>query len=105
MPPMIRKVEEKKEERCRRSKLKERWGLSLLFSASPSRERNFKHVFGCIVVVDVQITVGADCEGPAGVFGEGVEHVVEEADAGVEGYLLGLSCVVRFWEGDGEVGG
>lgn len=54
-------------------------------------------VFCGVVVVDRQITVAADEEGPPGVFGPGVQHVVEEADAGPDPDVLGageLGCVV-----------
>ena len=32
----------------------------------------------------MQITLAGDDEGPAGVLGQGVQHVVEEADAGLQ---------------------
>lgn len=38
-------------------------------------------VFGGMVIVDGEIAVAADEEGPAGVFGPGVEHMVQKADA------------------------
>lgn len=46
-------------------------------------------VFRGVVVVDVEVADAAEGEGPPGVLGEGVDHVVEEADAGVDGYGLG----------------
>ena len=48
-------------------------------------------VFGGVVVVDVQVTAGAKAHAPAAVLGQGVQHVVEEADAGVyaDGLRLG----------------
>lgn len=46
-------------------------------------------VFGGVVVVDVEVADAAEGEGPSCVLGEGVDHVVEEADAGVDGYGLG----------------
>lgn len=39
-------------------------------------------VFGCVVVVDVQVAFCCEVEGPAGVFCQCVQHVVEKADAG-----------------------
>jgi len=49
-------------------------------------------VFGGVVVVDVQVTAGAKAHAPAAVLGQGVQHVVEEANAGVyaDGLRLGL---------------
>ena len=45
-----------------------------------------------MVVVDVQVTAGAQAHAPAAVLRESVQHVVEEADAGVyaDGLRLGL---------------
>lgn len=40
-------------------------------------------VFGGVMVVDVEISLAAEGEAPTGVLGQGVEHVVEEPDAGV----------------------
>lgn len=53
-------------------------------------------VLGGVVVVDVQVALDADAQRPAGVLGHGVDHVVEEADARVDGDLLrvGLLCGV-----------
>lgn len=65
-----------------------------------------KDVFGGVVVVDEEIAGGADGERPAGVLGEGVEHVIEEADACGDGDLLGggyLSGMVRGGEGNEHV--
>lgn len=60
------------------------------------------------MVVNVEVAVGADREGPARVFGEGVKHVVDEAETSIDGDLLGggdLCGVVEFREGDWEGGG
>lgn len=38
----------------------------------------------------VQVALAVEGEAPAGVLGEGVEHVVEEANSRVHGNLLGL---------------
>jgi hypothetical protein len=43
-----------------------------------------------VVVVNVQVSTSAQAHAPAGVLGEGVQHVVEEADAGVYGDGLRL---------------
>lgn len=44
------------------------------------------------MVVDVQVAAGAQAHAPAAVLGQGVQHVVEEANAGVDadGLRLGL---------------
>jgi len=68
-----------------------------------------EYVFGGVVVVDVQVALAAQPEGPAGVFGEGVQHVVEEADAGINvdvlggGFLEGVFVCAR-GPGDGGDG-
>jgi hypothetical protein len=46
-------------------------------------ERN-EGVLGSVVVVNVQVAAGAQAHAPAAVLGQGVQHVVEEADAGVD---------------------
>ena len=43
-----------------------------------------RHVLHGVVVVDVKVSVTPDREVQPAVFGEEVEHVVEEADAGVD---------------------
>ena len=61
-----------------------------------------------MVVVDEEVAVRTHGEGPAGVFRERVQHVVEKADAGVEGDLLGgryLRGVTALGQGDLEAGG
>jgi len=50
-------------------------------------------VFGGVVVVDVEVAFGADPQTPAGVLCKGVQHVVEEANAGVDVYRLRLGCL------------
>lgn len=47
-------------------------------------------VLGSVVVVDVEVALAAQVEGPAGVLGQRVQHVVEEADAGVDVDVLGF---------------
>jgi len=42
-----------------------------------------------VVVVNVQVALAPYAQTPAGVLSHGVDHVVEEADAGVDGDLLG----------------
>ena len=67
------------------------------------RTEGEEDVFGGVVLVDVKIARGADRKGPAGMLGEGVEHVVEKADAGVEEDCLRaryLGCVSPFGEGN-----
>jgi hypothetical protein len=51
-----------------------------------------KGVLGGVVVVNVQVAAGAQAHAPAAVLGQGVQHVVEEADARVyaDGLRLGL---------------
>lgn len=53
-----------------------------------------------VVVIDVEIAGGVDGEIEEGVFGEEFEHVVEEADAGVD---VGGAGAVEV-EGEGDVG-
>ena len=55
-------------------------------------------VFGGVVIVDVQVALNADAQRPASVFGQRVDHVVEEADAGVDLDFLagGLLCCMLF---------
>jgi hypothetical protein len=62
------------------------------------RAERQERVLSCVVVVDVQVALDPDSEGPASVLGEGVDHVVEEADAGVDLDLLGggLLCGMLF---------
>jgi hypothetical protein len=52
------------------------------------RANGQKGVFGRVVVVNVEVAFASDAQAPAGVFGEGVDHVVEEADACVDGDFL-----------------
>lgn len=46
--------------------------------------QGYTDVFGCVMVVDVQVSLAGDGQAPAGVFGEGVEHVVEKANTGAD---------------------
>jgi hypothetical protein len=50
-----------------------------------------ERIFSSVVVIDVQVSAGAQAHAPAAVLGQGVQHVVEEADAGVyaDGLRLG----------------
>lgn len=51
----------------------------------------------------VKVALAGDGQTPAGVLGEGVEHVVEEADARVDADGLGLACLGGvFGDGRGE---
>ena len=59
-------------------------GMSYL---TKSNER----ILSSVVVVNVQVSAGAQAHAPAAVLGQGVQHVVEEANAGVyaDGLRLG----------------
>jgi hypothetical protein len=61
-------------------------------------ERN-EGVLGGVVVVNVQVAAGAQAHAPAAVLGQGVQHVVEEADAGVDADGLRLGLLGGVFEG------
>jgi hypothetical protein len=61
-------------------------------------ERN-EGVLGSVVVVNVQVAAGAQAHAPAAVLGQGVQHVVEEADAGVDADGLRLGLLGGVFEG------
>ena len=72
-------------------------GLKLLVLRTPRRQltdtylsKSDTGVLGSVVVVNVQVAFGPDPQTPAGVFGEGVQHVVEKANASVDVYCLRL---------------
>ena len=48
-------------------------------------------ILSSVVVIDVKVSTGAQAHAPAAVLGQGVQHVVEEANAGVyaDGLRLG----------------
>jgi hypothetical protein len=52
-------------------------------------------ILGGVVVVDVQIALGLECNVDAGMAGEQVEHVVEEADAGRDRRYAGAIEIER----------
>lgn len=52
-------------------------------------------IFTCVVVVNVQVALAAYPQTPASVFCECVDHVVEEADAGVDGDFLAVGFLRR----------
>lgn len=80
--------------------------LAVAEASVEGRAERQEYVFGRVVVVDHQVAARADRQRPARVLGQRVQHVVQKADAGVEGDLLRCSdlCgVMRWWEGDGQV--
>lgn len=60
-------------------------------------ERNESVLCG-VVVVDVKITASTQAHAPAAVLGEGVQHVVQEANAGVYADLLRLGVLCGMLE-------
>jgi hypothetical protein len=61
---------------------------------------NDADILGRVMLIDMEVTLGLDCEVKETVTGDLVEHVIEETDAGRD---HGLSASVEI-DGDGNVG-
>ena len=60
---------------------------------------NDPHVFDCVVVIDVTIAAGLDSKPDGPMPSQVVEHVIEEADAGIVGIVAAVETQI-----DGDIG-
>jgi hypothetical protein len=75
------------------------WVSSSSSSSSSYLTKRNKGILGSVVVVNVQVAAGAQAHAPAAVLGQGVQHVVEEADARVDADGLRLGLLGGVFEG------